>query len=127
MTTPRRRARPPADGDAGMVTAEIAIGIPAVLLTLILGLGTARTALDQIRCLDAARAGARAAARGDSDTAITAITRQGAPDTATIQLSRTAGFVHVDVTAPPPGPWPLTQLPPLHARATAADETTPTP
>ena len=51
-------------GEHGMVTAEFAVVLPAVVLVLALSLGALGLALDQIRCVDAARAGARAASRG---------------------------------------------------------------
>ena len=52
-------------GQSGMVTAEFAVVLPAIVLVLGLSLGALGLALDQVRCVDAARAGARAASRGD--------------------------------------------------------------
>ena len=42
-----------------MVTAEFAVVLPAVVFVLALCLGAMGLALDQVRCVDAARAGAR--------------------------------------------------------------------
>ncbi len=47
------------------MVAEFAVALPAVVLVLALLLGAARVALAQVGCVDAARAGARAAARGE--------------------------------------------------------------
>ena len=58
-----------------MATAELAVVLPAVLLVLAVALSALGLAIDQIRCVDAARAGARAAARGDTAAAVT---RRGA-------------------------------------------------
>ena len=44
-------------GEHGMVTAEFAVVLPAVVLVLALSLGALGLAWDQIRCVDAARAG----------------------------------------------------------------------
>ena len=49
-----------------MVTAELAVVLPALLLVLAVALSALGLAVDQVRCVDAAAAGARAAARGDS-------------------------------------------------------------
>ena len=42
-----------------MVTAEIAVALPALVLVLTLGLGAVTAVTDQLRCVDAARTGAR--------------------------------------------------------------------
>lgn len=53
-------------GDRGAVTAEAAVVIP-VLVAFVMALLWALMAVsDQIRCVDAARAGARAAARSEA-------------------------------------------------------------
>ena len=60
-------------GQEGIVTAEFAVVLPAVVFVLALSLGALALALDQVRCVDAARAGARAASRGDSDGAVVSL------------------------------------------------------
>jgi Flp pilus assembly protein TadG len=55
-----------AGSDRGAVTAELAVALPAVTMVLAAVLSVAQAVLCQISCVDAARAGARAAARGDS-------------------------------------------------------------
>lgn len=51
--------------DVGSVTAEMAVALPVVVLFLMAGLTAVTGVLTQLRCVDAAREGARAGARGD--------------------------------------------------------------
>ncbi|EMF28247.1 hypothetical protein H114_14848 [Streptomyces gancidicus BKS 13-15] len=53
----------------------------------------------QIKCVDAARAGARAAARQDPPDAVVEVTREAAPAGARITVGRDAGQVRVTVVA----------------------------
>ena len=62
--------------DRGSVTAELAVGLPAVVLLLVALLAVASTAIAQTRCTDAARAGARAAALGEPDGDVAATARR---------------------------------------------------
>ena len=50
-----RRGHP--GGESGMVTVETAATIPVVLLVLAMVLASVRVGVDQVRCVDAARAG----------------------------------------------------------------------
>ncbi|WP_405012598.1 TadE family type IV pilus minor pilin [Kitasatospora sp. NBC_01539] len=85
-----------------MVTAETAVALPAmVLLAALLTWGVLGT-VAQIRCVDAARVGARAAARGETDPATSA--RAAAPPGAVVQVLREADTVRVTVESPYPGP-----------------------
>ncbi|MDG4866087.1 TadE family type IV pilus minor pilin, partial [Streptomyces sp. T-3] len=59
-------------GDGGYVTAEAAVVIPALVLLGVALLWALMTASAQIRCVDAARAGARAAARQEEPGAVVA-------------------------------------------------------
>lgn len=86
--------------DAGMVTAEFAVALPALVLVLALALGALGLALDQVRCVDAARAGARAAARGDDVVAVRAEAGRVAPQGSTVVV-RLGATVEVEVTGPP--------------------------
>jgi hypothetical protein len=56
----------------------------------------------QIRCVDAARAGARAAARQDPADAVLAVARATAPRGAVVTVSREGDQVRVVVVAKPP-------------------------
>ena len=84
-----------------MVTAEFAVVLPAVVLVLGLSVGALGLAADQIRCVDAARAGARAAARGDSVEAVILVASRAAPSDAVVSLASTAGTVSVSVVSGP--------------------------
>lgn len=85
----------------GMVTAEFAVVLPAVVFVLALSLGALGLALDQIRCVDAARAGARAASRGDSPGAVILVASRAAPSRAVVTLGTSGDLVSVSVVSPP--------------------------
>lgn len=118
------RTEPARTRESGMVTAELAVALPAVVLLLAIVLGSTRYAIDHIRCLDAAAAGARAAARGDSTPAIRELTTRGAPPGAHTDIATEGDRVRVRITVPRSGPWPLSELPAPHAEATALREHT---
>ena len=99
-----------------MVTAEFAVVLPAVVLVLGLSVGALGLASDQIRCVDAARAGARAAARGDSVEAVILVASRAAPSDAVVSLASTAGIVSVSVVS---GPRVAASLLPTWIRASS--------
>lgn len=106
-----------------MVSAEFAAAIPAVLLVLTLALGAVRIGADEVRVVDAARAGARAAARGDDESAVRGMAGRAAPAGSAVDVAREGGDVVVTVTAPAVLDLPLVgPLPAPVARATAAME-----
>src|SRR5205085_12627019 len=70
--------RPARDRQRGSVTAEFGVALPAFVLVLALGLGAVAAATAQLRCVDAARAGARAVARGETVAAAIAAARAAA-------------------------------------------------
>lgn len=84
-----------------MATAEFAVAIPAVGLVLVLGLSAVVTVLDQVRCVDAARAAARAVARGDDTAAARAVGSRLAPPRARIDVDVGPDLVVVRVRADP--------------------------
>ena len=61
-------------------------------------------AADQIRCVDAARAGARAAARSEPEAAVLSAARAAAPGRARVEVRRAGELWRVRVEAPTPGP-----------------------
>ncbi|MFD6190833.1 TadE family type IV pilus minor pilin [Streptomyces sp. NPDC060275] len=88
--------------DSGFVTAEAAVVLPVlVVFTMALVWGLLVVAA-QIQCVDAARAGARAAARQDPEGAVVELAREAAPSGARVTVSREAGLVRVVVVAEPP-------------------------
>lgn len=86
--------------DKGMVTAELAMVIPAVVLVLALCLSGLGLAIDQVRCVDAARVAARAASRGEPVAEVTDQARQGAPEGSRVSVDRHGEDILVTVTAP---------------------------
>ncbi|MGH3366422.1 MAG: TadE family type IV pilus minor pilin [Nocardioidaceae bacterium] len=90
---------------AGMVTAEMAVLLPTLVLVAatlawLVGLGVA-----QVQCVDAARDAARALARAESPAVATELAQQSAPDGARVRFGDEGDFVEVSVTyrASPPG------------------------
>jgi len=81
------------------VTAEAALVLPVLVLLLGVGVGTVAAVTAQLRCIDAAREGARAAARGESVDIATELAGQAAPDGAEVTVSVGTERVTVTVTA----------------------------
>ncbi|MCM2577700.1 TadE family type IV pilus minor pilin [Streptomyces meridianus] len=109
--------------DRGQATAEAAVVLPALAvfaMALIWGLVAASA---QIKCVDAARAGARAAARQEPQSVSLAAARSAAPSGAEVTLSREGDLVRVRVEAPATGPGPLAVR--LRAEAVARSEELP--
>ena len=82
-----------------MVTAEIAVALPALVLVLILGMGAVTAMTDQLRCVDAARTGARLLARGEAVNEVRRQVAAQAPDDARIALDVGAESVRVEVSS----------------------------
>ncbi|MET7858823.1 TadE family type IV pilus minor pilin [Streptomyces sp. NPDC005318] len=94
--------------------------IPVLLLFALALVWALMAAAAQIRCVDAARAGARAAARSEPEAQVLAVARSAAPDRARVHLERAGELwrVRVDAQAPGLGPLALT----LSAQAAALAE-----
>ncbi|AOT02410.1 pilus assembly protein TadE [Arthrobacter sp. U41] len=107
----------------GAVTAEFAVALPAVLLLLALLLAGSAAGVTQLRLEEAARAGARALARGEDAGAVDGIIRRLAGDSAASAVASEGEWLTVTVSARVPGavgsllPWTLS------ARAWARGET----
>ncbi|KRE79432.1 hypothetical protein ASG71_04960 [Arthrobacter sp. Soil763] len=118
---PRSGARAPEC--RGAVTAEFAVTLPAVVLLLALVLAGSAAGLTQLRLEEAARAGARALARGDDAAAVGVTVRQLAGESARAAIASDGAWRSVTVSAAVTGalgplvPWTLT------ARAWARTET----
>lgn len=82
-----------------MVTAEIAVALPALILALTLGLGAVTAVTDHLRCVDAARTGARLLARGEDVGRVRREVTLQAPQGARIALETDADSVRVEVSA----------------------------
>ncbi|MEH0937903.1 TadE family type IV pilus minor pilin [Micromonospora psammae] len=90
-------SRRPAGRDRGSFTAELAAGLPALLLLLLTGLTAVDAVTTKAACLDASREAALAASRGDSGTAAGSRT---APTGATVSVSVHGDRVTASVRAP---------------------------
>ena len=92
-----------------MVTAETAVVLPVLLLVLAAAVSAVTVVGAQLRCVDAAREGARAAARGEDLATVRALVLRGAPDGVTVSVRQVGEDVRVGVSGriTPLGPVPL--------------------
>ena len=106
-----------------MVTAETAIVLPVLLLVLAAAVAAVVVVGSQLRCVDAAREAARAAARGDASAEVRRVAAEAAPEGATTAVAARGDTVTVTVTAPvrPLGPVLLR----VHVTASATAELEP--
>ena len=91
--------------DRGAVTAELALALPVVVLVLAALLATAGGLTAKLRCADAARGAARAAALGQSDSEVTGVARGIAGRDSTVRVLREPPWVEVTVATSVPGGW----------------------
>jgi len=84
------------------VTVEAALAIAAIVAVVVLCVGALVTVTAHIRCVDAAREGARLFALGDSDAVVAA--RRVAPADAEVTVARDGDWVTVRVEAASPLP-----------------------
>ncbi len=92
-----------------MVTAETAVVLPVLLLVLLCAVAAVTVVGAQLRCVDAAREGARAAARGETAAVVSELAGGVAPD-GSVTVVHPAGErvrVTVSVEIAPLGPVPL--------------------
>nr|WP_274031837.1 TadE family type IV pilus minor pilin [Streptomyces sp. MMBL 11-1] len=108
-------------GDRGAVTAEAAVVIPVLVAFAMALLWALMAASDQIRCVDAARAGARAAARSEPEAAVVEAARDAAPHGARVEVGRAGDLWRVRVESPTPGPDVLALTLSAEAAALAED------
>ncbi|WKX16201.1 TadE family type IV pilus minor pilin [Streptomyces sp. NL15-2K] len=102
----RRRARVTGgrctrEPDRGFVTAESAVVLPVLVMFAMALVWGLLVVAAQIQCVDAARTGARAAARQDPADAVVEATRRAAPRDARVTVSREGDQVRVTVVAKP--------------------------
>ncbi|MDO0912982.1 TadE family type IV pilus minor pilin [Streptomyces sp. DT2A-34] len=101
--TDRGAGRGPGRGsDQGFVTAESAVVLPVLVMFAMALVWGLLVVAAQIQCVDAARTGARAAARQDPADAVIEVTREAAPRGATVTVGREGDEVRVVVVAKPP-------------------------
>ncbi|MFF1883947.1 TadE family type IV pilus minor pilin [Pseudarthrobacter sp. NPDC058196] len=98
----------------GAVTAEFAVGLPAVLALLAMLLAGAAAGMTQLRIEEGARAGARALARGEDPGAVERTVRTLAGGSAAASIAADGEWFSITVTDHVPGPlgasipWTLT-------------------
>jgi hypothetical protein len=107
-----------------MVTAETAVALPGLFVVAFVLLWGIVLLSGQLSCIDAARIGARAVARGESVEQARTVAQEAAPAGAEVSISHGARHVVVTVrwTAHAPAHLPM---PPITVvgRAVATDET----
>lgn len=106
-----------------MVTAETAVVLPALVALLALLLSVLGHALDQASIVDAARSGARLAARGESSEVVRSAVLAEAPDGSTVTITENGPNVAVAVSAPGRQLLGAVSLPSPRAQAVALLET----
>ncbi|GAA4562140.1 TadE family type IV pilus minor pilin [Planotetraspora kaengkrachanensis] len=84
--------------ERGSVTAETAVALPALVVVLAAALWAIAVVGAQFQCVDAARAGARAAARGEPADAVREAVARSAPANARVDVSSDAEVARVQVT-----------------------------
>jgi Flp pilus assembly protein TadG len=92
-----------------MVTAETAVVLPVLVLVLVCAVAAVTVVGAQLRCVDAAREGARAAARGEAPAVVAELAGVVAPDGAVTGVRQDGERVRVTVAVEvrPLGPVPL--------------------
>lgn len=124
MTTHHRlRARV----DHGTATAETAVVLPALVLLLAFALWALGAVTIQLRCVEAARAGARAAARGEATDVVRDRAARAAGAGARVVVERNGNVAVVEVARRVSPPWrALARLvPSLTVTATASADVEP--
>ena len=104
MTRARRSPSRGDEGEEGTVTAELALGLVAVVLVLAALLVTTSASSTRMRCLDAARTAARVAALGVSDAEVVAAAQRVVPG-ARVAVEHEPPWVDVTVTTEVGGAW----------------------
>jgi hypothetical protein len=85
-----------------MATAELAVALPSLVLVLAVALAAVDLGLTQVRCVDAARLGARLVARGEPLPVVLSEVRSAAPDSASVVLGSSGDHGTVTVTGRAP-------------------------
>lgn len=116
-----QRHEPPRDD--GYATAETAVALPSLLVVLAMAVWVLSCVGAQLRCVDAARAAARSAARGDPLTAAAAAGRRLSPAGSVVRLQEQGAEVRVDVSVSlRPFGHALRLFPPVRISAAATAE-----
>jgi hypothetical protein len=115
-------------GSSGYVTAETAIVLPVFALLLAVALWALAVGRAQLDAVDAARDGARAAARGESAAVVSQVIRAAAPPGAVFAVAEDGTTITVvvrDRVGPSSGPLADLPVPVAAATAVAQAESAP--
>lgn len=104
------------------MTAELAVGLVGTVLVLAAVLGVGVVAVGQLRVIDAARAGARAAARGEPVPVVQDAARRAAGSAVVVHVRTSGPRVTARVTTTVSVPLPGRPGVPLTAEATVPVE-----
>jgi Flp pilus assembly protein TadG len=91
--------------ERGSVTAETAVVLPALVLLLAVLLGAASAGTTQLRLEEAARAGAREAARGEPAGSVESTVRRLAGTRAELAVTGQGGWTSITVSSEVDGPF----------------------
>jgi len=107
--------------DAGMVTAELAVALPTVIVTLLAAITALVAVATQLRCTDAAATAARLVARGETPTVARSAADGVVGSPAQVLIRTDSGTVTVVVRAAAGVPFlgGLLRLPAVSSRFTA--------
>jgi hypothetical protein len=108
--------------ERGSVTAEFALSLPVVVLAMIVALAVGQVVMAQVRCSDAARAGAREAARGEAGGTVVQEALRVAPPGAGVTLARRGRCVEVTVATAVRLPLPGSPRARVRGRAVSLSE-----
>ncbi|MEV7908091.1 TadE family type IV pilus minor pilin, partial [Streptomyces anulatus] len=106
------------------MTAETAVALPALVVVLAAALWAVAAVGAQLECVDAARAGARAASRGESLERVRGGVLAAAPPGARVTVTRSTETTRVEVSANIAPGWGVS-LPSVTVHATAVSATEP--
>lgn len=110
--------------ERGMVTAEFAVVMLAFVVVLATALAAAAVSVSHVQTQEAARLGARAAARGDSDQSIKGVIERAAPG-ARVRVNRVGADVRVEVAVSARLPMLGLPLGPIEVRSHSIAEQEP--
>ncbi|WP_270094298.1 TadE family type IV pilus minor pilin [Nonomuraea sp. SYSU D8015] len=124
----RLRARTSTDGkrsaSRGSVTAETAAMLPALMVVLAAALWAIEAVGVQLECVDAARAAARAAARGEPIDQVRHVARSATRADAQVDVTRDVETTRVQITVQVRPAWG-SSLPAVRVSAEAIADTEP--
>jgi hypothetical protein len=105
------------NADDGMVTAELAVALPTVVVVLVVAMTALFAVAAELRCTDAAATAARLLSRGESPATARSAVQAIAGTAASLDVATRAGSVRVDVHAPAGLPLmhSVLHLPPVSA------------